>query len=476
MDPSTTPFRFYGSDAGYARDDDGFNKTTRDIYNQITADGTARILSVSDLPIPSGIVGAYESLPFVVVQSAGNNSTDTFWTYNRNPIRYDAATGLFEERDGEGTWMPIRERDQEGLQNMRNAVSKGTVLYVAGSRVDASGAIYRHWGSSGCGDHPEGDDSGIGRGCIYAPFVAGGVPGTSTSAPRLAAALASVLAVFPDTEGVELIRLTKSCARRESTLDGLGSADFKCMTVLDQNGEWRVVTQGEFDDLISPAQMAAMAFPGVTSLNASFGRAGASGQPIRLGLTRRASFNPSGSGVVEPVSAGKGFSPVLAVGTRSGAIGGRYEMKWGHFIAGSYGLRPEFFGLGDPFGYGAANSFDADIGHENLFARVSHQRTVGSSSWLSSAEGTSLGLTGRKRFLLGARTGLEAAVYADRFIGGTAETAIGAVTMGKSEWTRRARLTFTTSLKSGTLSASGFVYTLYGFLDQGVIARYAARF
>ena len=82
------------------------------------------------------------------------------------------------------------------------------------------------------------------------------------------APLASVLAVFPHTASIELVRLAKARAVPEPGLVGFGRADFTCcMTVMGETGQWCVVG---VDDVISPMAMQRMQSPGRACMRAAF--------------------------------------------------------------------------------------------------------------------------------------------------------------------------------------------------------------
>ena len=193
-----------------------------------------RLASVSVLPDGEGLVGTYgDASDFLVVQSAGNEQRDAF------PLRADDPLFGAIER----------------------AVDADKVVYVAGYAVDDRGDIVRHPRSSGCGT--------VSRACVWVPFVTPGVgSGTSFGAPRVAAALASVLAVFPNTTHQNLARLLKASARRVPTLpNGLGVVDFTRLTTLDGSGEWRLVSEsGAFNAAVAPLQLNHVALPGTRQL------------------------------------------------------------------------------------------------------------------------------------------------------------------------------------------------------------------
>ena len=77
-------------------------------------------------------------------------------------------------------------------------------------------------------------------GCLWTGFKFGNVAGTSVSAPNIAASLASVLSIFPDTEHQDLAKLARACAKKTgegidgpygllALSGGFGVADFSCM-------------------------------------------------------------------------------------------------------------------------------------------------------------------------------------------------------------------------------------------------------
>ena len=181
-----------------------------------------RIVSLSIHPDGRGLVGNYgNALDFLVVHSAGNESSSEF------PVRFDD---------------PL-------YGGIRRALDADKVVYVAGYDVNTSGDIVRHHRSSGCDT--------VSSACVWVPFLTPGIgPGTSFGTPRVAAAMASVLAVFPNTTHQNLARMLKMSARKVPTLpNGLGVVDFTRLTILDGKGEWRPVnSDGEFNDAVAPLQ------------------------------------------------------------------------------------------------------------------------------------------------------------------------------------------------------------------------------
>lgn len=385
------PFMLHGTE------EVGDAAQTRDLRRRIGP--AVKLVSVSIKPLGNDMVGLEgASLPFAVVQSTGN--------------------------DGREAFLPPDEMARN-FANVRAALAADKVLYVGGYRANDDGSVERHPESTGC--------TGVDESCLYAPYTfpigTVSVSGTSYSAPNVASALASVLAVFPETKGTDLIRLAKACARAEPGLSGLGRADFSCMTELDENGEWRVVGVGA---IVAPAAMNRLSFPGEARVGGSF--TGSGGMPVALATVRPGLFAATGfsAGVPAGVPVETGFFPVVSGDDGANAFGGGYATAGGFFAAAAYGKRRGFFGLGGAFGYDGAHALDADVGHRNVFLRLSRQWSAG--RLVRAVEGTALGLTARKRFRLTPTVELELSATADRFLGGKAETVFGPVSIAGSGW------------------------------------------
>ena len=379
---------------------------------------TVKIVSVSwSGATPSVILGA--SLPFASIQSAGNENRDTFLV--------PGFTG------------------SEGTRNARAAIAAGKMLFVSGYRIE--GGVYKRSAASvGC------IGEGFSEGCIWVPnsysfpevnTIEGprnNVGGTSAGAPHVAAALASVLAVFPDTSPVDLIRLAKACAIPTPSLPGgVGRADFACMTKTGDDGEWRVVTADEFAALLSPDRMSGIVFPGDARITGTF--VGRNGKPVTLGARTRGAFGVTGFAAGVPgVSLGRaaGVFPVAADGEGNPSVGFGYMAESGLFAAAAWGSRPGFFGLGKRYGYVNAAAFDASAGHRNAYVRLSRQTS--SAPYVRKVRGDALDVTATGTFEVGARTWLTLSAHADRFLGGRAATAFGPVTIDASPWNGAAQL------------------------------------
>ena len=192
--------------------------------------GTAKIANYSadGSHAPSHIGDG--NLPYLVVHSAGNGSGNLPW------------------------FRDLLTPSDKGV--VRKAIAAHKLLFVAGWDRTADGGYIRHTDSNSCRD--------LDDGCLWSRLdfseVGSAVSGTSFAAPNFAAALASVLSVFPDTSHQDLAKFGKSCAKKtgegiEKLLaesGGTGVADFGCMgdiigalTNLPTGGTANVVIDGE---------------------------------------------------------------------------------------------------------------------------------------------------------------------------------------------------------------------------------------
>ena len=373
-----------------------------------------RVVSVSIQPDGRGLVGHYgDGLDFLVVHSAGNLQTPEF------PVRPDDP--LFD--------------------GIKEAVDANKVVYVAGYIDNRRGRPVRDSRSSGC--------DAVSDACVWVPFNTPDVGrGTSFGAPRVAAALASVLAVFPDTTHQDLAKLLKISARKVETLpDGLGVVDFTRLTTMDDSGEWRLVeNSGEFNRAVAPLTLNRVTLPGSGALSSDFAIS-SGGEKITLGTVVAGTFGrtaPSvstgshGPGIPVVAGVGKGLSFQLAQPDGDLYAGGVYEHAPSRlFASAGFGIRNDFFGLDERYDYDRTLGYEANVGHRNLFFRVSRQLSEGRENGLvQSAEGTAVGFTARRSFALSAGTRFDAALNLDKFAGGEARTVFGTVQMDESGWNR----------------------------------------
>ena len=151
--------------------------------------------------------------PFLHIRSAGNNQSNHSWF--------------------------LEDADDALRELTATAIAADKLLLVAGFDRNMYGKYVRHPESSSCKD--------VDYGCFWARywFFDSGSPtinisGTSVSAPNVAASLAAILSVFPDTEHQDLAKLARACAKKTgegidgpngllATSGGFGVADFSCM-------------------------------------------------------------------------------------------------------------------------------------------------------------------------------------------------------------------------------------------------------
>lgn len=415
---------------------------------------TTKLVSLSVEPVYYTLVERWgDDLPFALVQASGNSGQDEFFhslgtaeepdeEEERVGIVFDPEYNTYVHVDG----TPVSPLVSGMIWRIRAAVSADKVLYVSGYENGIGGAV-RHPNATGC--------VGVEDACVYAPFEfelppgsrerQRDIQGTSGSAPNVAMALTSVLAFFPETSGPDLIRLAKECADPEPRLSGLGIANFTCMTDLGSRGEWRLVSDARFAELISPAAMGELAFPGNATISGEFatGREGA--KPVRLAMSRPGAFGVGdfSAGIRKaPAEGVSGYFPIAAIGEESGSIGGGYAAEEGFFAAAAVGSEEGFFGLGRENDYGASSTVDVSMGHRNLFVRASRQVNDGGSVLVDAAEGSAVGVTAGGEREIAPGLSMSAALHADRFIGGSAATAFGPVRIGRSSWNRSAELAF----------------------------------
>ena len=419
--------------------------------------GTVKIVSTSyGGSTPSVLKGA--RLPFASIEITGNDDRETYLAAVHNV---------------------------DDIQRMREAIRADKLLLVSGYNViKARDGVYERDGVTGCKGAVFTD------GCIWVPNGFGYPPdvnnedrtidfgGTSAAAPHVASALASVLAVFPDTSPVDLIRLAKACAIPTPSLPGgVGRADFACMTKTGDDGEWRVVTADEFAALLSPDRMSGLVFPGDARITGTF--VGRNGKPVTLGTRTRGAFGFTGFAAGVPgVSLGRaaGVFPVAADGEGNPSVGFGYMAESGLFAAAAWGSRPGFFGLGKRYGYVNAAAFDASAGHRNAYVRLSRQTSA--APYVRKVRGDALGVTATGTFEVGARTWVTLSAHADRFLGGRAATAFGPVTIDASPWNGAAQLFAERRIEGGgaVTLAVGRLWPGRGRGETSIKAGYAVRF
>ena len=244
------------------------------------------------------------------------------------------------------------------------------------------------------------------------------------SSPRVAAALASVLAVFPDTSSQNLAKFAKACALKggngiEALLrqsGGVGVADFTCMGGV----------MSAMANLLSGGSA-------VTTVNGQ--RVSMTGRSLTL------AFAESVEDVAKHLRSGEdGFFLNLVPVDRDTLLLVGTQKKGDFFAAAGAGMRNDFFGFSE--GHGRVADTRLETGHENAFIRFAQQRSEGGSA-ISLAYASTLGLTLQKEFrLAGENTTLHLAAHADKFLGGEAEIPFGSVDLKDGEWEHQVNFRF----------------------------------
>ena len=361
----------------------------------IQAMGTVKIVNYSQVGSHAPDHIGNGNLPYLIIHSVGNGSGNLPWFHDL---------------------LTQTEKD-----TVNRAIAAHKLLFVGGWDRDTDGNYIRHEYSDSC--------LGVDGGCLWAQFefdVGYGIyKGTSYSAPQVSSALASVLAVFPDTSHQDLAKFGKSCAKKtgegiEELLaesGGTGVADFNCMgdivsalTNLPTGGTANVVIDGETVRM--------------------------SGR--RLSLPSYVSHTTVLAGIPE---SGGSFTTV-ANGERGASIVGSYS-DGAMFASVAAGPRDDFFG--HTRGHEGVFELRGSAGHKNLFLTLSEQYSIGGGA-IRSAHGTSFALMAQERFSLTERTTLTASAGVHRFLGGEADISSGSVRLDADGWDHRFSLVSATAL------------------------------
>ena len=353
------------------------------------------------------------TLPYLIVQSGGNDQTNDSW-YDLQPAKEKA--------------------------DIDAAIAANKLLLIMGWDKDAGGNYIRHAESGNC----NAANGELDEGCLWAQYEfevpAGILRGTSFSAPQFSAALASVLAVFPDTTHQNLAKFGKACARRKGngieTLlrvsGGLGVADFSCM-----------------GGVISALRN--LPTGGTANVSVNGQSVAVSGRNLSLGFAGGLSF-------LTDRENGSSFYPV-----RNGEKGILFvgQHRYGSlFASAAVGIRDDFFGFTEEH----ERVFESRVsaGGENLFATLSEHYSSGGDV-IDSARGRSLALVARERFSLTNETSLTVSARADRFLGGSASIPVGSVRLNRGGWEYGLSLASQTALRDNvTLGFSAGVRSSRG--------------
>ena len=322
-----------------------------------------------------------------------------------------------------------------------NAIKANKLIYVAGWDKDINGNYVRHFGSSGC-KSPDGKLDG---GCLWASMSFVGTRngdnsyyiGTSASSQNFAAALASVLAVFPDTSPQDLAKFSKSCAKKsgegiEALLrqsGGVGVADFNCMG-------------GVIDALTN------LPTGGVTNVNINGQKVAVGGRKLSLGFAGDGLYRNLLRRGTEENDTIVNFTPT---GDDTGLMS-LTRLKGNLFASTAFGIRDDFFGYS--YGHDEVREWRLTTGHRNLFATLSKQASAG-SDFIDSAAGRALSLTVQQYLSLTDNTHAVVSAVADKFLGGKANIPVGNIKLNGGGWNNRISVDTKTALgRNAAFSAS----------------------
>ena len=326
-----------------------------------------------------------------------------------------------------------------------NAVKANKLIYVAGLDKDENGNYVRHWHSNGCKYSDDNLNDEL-DGCLWTQYEFDVGNGTSLSSPNFSAALASVLAVFPDTLPQDLAKFSKSCAKKsgegiEALLrqsGGVGVADFNCMG-------------GVVDALVN------LPTGGSTDVSINGQRVTVGGRELSLGFTGNGLYRhllwPGSSGQGDGTDGPGGTTAFNVLPTGAGT--GLFSLTHlrGEWFAGvAAGNREDFFGYS--YGHDEVREWRLTTGHRNLFATLSKQTSSG-SDFIDSAAGRALSLTVQQYLSLTDNTHAVVSAVADRFLGGKANIPVGNIKLNGGGWNQRISVDTKTALgRNAAFSAS----------------------
>ena len=362
--------------------------------------------------------------------------------------------GFFLEEDPDPTYLIIQGAGNDksdyleehvtlhGDEMVVNAIKANKLIYVAGWDKDENGNYVRNFYSSGC----KSPGNKLDGGCIWAQFEFDGGGGTSLSSPNLSAALASVLAVFPDTAPQDLAKFGKSCAKKsgegiEALLHqsgGVGVADFNCMG-------------GVVDALVN------LPTGGSTNVSINGQRVTVGGRALSLGFAGQSLYRhllwpeSSGQGGGTDGPGGRTAFNVVPTGAHTGLFS-LTHLRGEWFAGVAAGNREDFFGYA--YGHDEVREWRLTSGHRNLFATLSKQSSAG-SDFIDSAQGRALSLTVQQYLSLTDNTHAVVSAVADRFLGGKANIPVGNIKLNGGGWNHRIAVDTKTALgRNAAFSAS----------------------
>ena len=196
-----------------------------------------------------GIEGVHgSSLPFVLIDSAGNKGVDNFF----NPFTYDRPGNRFT-RNGR----TVTGSTAATLRNYLDIVKAQKVIYASTYKT-VQGVPRRNDGSTGC--------LGVEESCVSLPLTPVAYGGTSVQSPTLGAAMATMLGVFPQYDVFDLTALVNSCAHNFPSIIG-GVVNMPCVieTICAETNSTSSVCDIAFPDpVFNDTRIGVLENPGMT--------------------------------------------------------------------------------------------------------------------------------------------------------------------------------------------------------------------
>ena len=197
-----------------------------------------------------GIEGIYgSSLPFVLIDSAGNKGVDNFF----NPFTYDRPGNRFT-RNGR----TVTGSTAATLRKYLDIVRAQKVIY-ASTYATFQGVPRRNKYSTGC--------LGVEESCVSLPLTPVAYGGTSVQSPTLGAAMATMLGVFPQYDVFDLAVLVNSCAHNFPSIIG-GVVNMPCVieTICAETNSTSSVCDITFPDpVFNDTRIGVLENPGMTA-------------------------------------------------------------------------------------------------------------------------------------------------------------------------------------------------------------------
>ena len=246
-DLSTVPFTFLAKYPQFRYERD----VTEWIVNEAMRKGSKIVTeSKTNTNLESGIEGVYgSSLPFVLIDSAGNKGVDNFF----NPFTYDRPGNRFT-RNGR----TVTGSTAATLRKYLDIVRAQKVIY-ASTYETFQGVPRRYEPATGC--------LGVEESCVSLPLNGYAAGGTSSQSPTLGAAMASVLGVFPRYDVFDLAALVNSCTQSFPSIIG-GVVNMPCVieTVCAETNSTSSVCDAEFPEpVFNDRRIGVLENPGMTA-------------------------------------------------------------------------------------------------------------------------------------------------------------------------------------------------------------------